>query len=976
MQERRMIPFDAETWPRLSRLLDEWLDLAPESRPQWLESLPPEHQDLIPILRQMLPASGETGTSTFLNSLPELGGAGQPAPAGFAVDTLIGPYRLIRELGRGGMGVVWLAERADGALRRPIALKLPMISMHPGMSERFTRERDILATLNHPHIARLYDTAVSTGEQPYLALEYVDGDSITTYCDRHGLDLRSRLRLFLDVLRAVQYAHTNLIVHRDLKPSNILVTAEGAVRLLDFGIAKLLTGGEAPETELTRIGGRALTPDYASPEQITGEPITTASDVYSLGVVLYELLTGEKPYRLKRDTRGSLEEAILAIDPLRPSQAANDAEKAQARGLTAKRLARALRGDLDTITLKALRKQPQQRYATVESFAQDLVRFLNGEPVLAQGESPWYRARKFVLRNKLAVGFGIAMALALSIGLTIAVWQRQIAVSEKKHADAESATAAAVNDFLRNDLLAQASPNQAGPNDKPNPDLTVRAALDRAAARIPARFGKQPLVEASVRQTIGDSYRDLGLYPEAQRQMERALALRRSLLGEAHPDTIFSLNNLGLVYLREGKYVAAEPLLRRAVEVRRRLLGEEHPDTLVSLDNLTELYQRQGKYAVAEPYAARVLDARRRKLGPEHPDTLSSMNNLALLYVYEGKYAQAEPLLLKVTETRPRVLGPEHPNTLLSLNNLAVLYEQEGKLAQAEPLFEKLVEVEHRVLGPEHPETLTSTNNLAILYARQGRYVKAETLFNQVLEVRRRVLGEQHPSTLTTMNVLAAVLQNLGKYTQAETQYDKVWEAERRALPADHPNTLAVMNNLAILYRQRGRYPASERLFAQVLEARRRTLGEQHPDTLGTRYRLAELYRDQGNYKKSAELFAEVLEARRRVLGVNHRDTAEAAVSLGSVLMVQRKYADAEALFRDALRIQEKVAPDAWARYRTQTLLGVSLAAQRKFGEAEPLLASGHRGLVEREAAIPFESRRAIRESALWMAQLQANKPR
>src|SRR5216684_5103898 len=333
---------DPESWPALSRLLDQWLDLPEESRAAWLENLGPEYAGILPMLRKLVLSQESVNADRLLNTLPKMnrpaesGASGQTLPpAAFTSDMLIGPYRLLRELGQGGMGVVWLAERADGEVKRPVALKLPFVSLHNrSVAERFGRERDILAQLTHPHIARLYDAGVTDQGQPYLAIEYVEGEKITGYCERRSLGLEPRLQLFLQVLRAVQYAHTNLIVHRDLKPANILVTNQGDVRLLDFGIAKLLTEGEANETELTRIGGRALTPEFASPEQIAGGTLTTASDVYSLGVTLYDLLTGERRYKLKWDTRSGLEEAILGGDPVRPSEMVADAEKAQCRATT------------------------------------------------------------------------------------------------------------------------------------------------------------------------------------------------------------------------------------------------------------------------------------------------------------------------------------------------------------------------------------------------------------------------------------------------------------------------------------------------------------------------------------------------------------------------------------------------------------------------------------------------------------------
>ena len=739
-------------WLTLSRLLDQYLELAPESRSGWLENLSPEYSEVLPALRLLLEAER---SDTFLNTLPALEGAGDPPAADFAADRNVGPYRLIRELGRGGMGVVWLAERADGAFQRRVALKLPF-GLRVGHFGYFARERDLLARLAHPFIARFYDAGVDKG-QPYIALEYVEGEAITAYSDRQMLGLRKRLVLFLDVLSAVQYAHTNLVVHSDVKPSNILVKNGGEVRLLDFGIAKPLAQGQAQETELTKIGGRALTPDYASPEQITGEAVTTASDVYSLGVLLYELLTGERPYRLKRDTRGGLEEAILSADAIRPSQICRDPEKAGARATTPRRLARMLEGDLDTIVLKALQKQPARRYATADAFAQDVDRYLRGEPVLAQPESLWYRARKFVLRNKLAVSSAASIVLALSTGLGIALREIQVARAEQQRADTQAATAKAVTEFLENDLLAQASPNTAGPAAAPNPDLKVRTALDGAAARIGSRFEKQPIVEASIRETIGQTYLDLGLYAEAQRHFERGLELSRHALGEKHPGTLEALSNLANLYSEQGKYQQAEALYATALPIQRQLFGEEHRTTLIMMNNLGLIYRREGKYAQAEPLYTKVLAIRQRLLGPQHPETLMIMNNLAALYSSENKLAQAEPLHEKVVQLKTVVFGPEHPSTLVSMNSLAVLYREEGKYEQAEGLLTKVLDVRRRVLGEQHPHTLITMNFLAGIYAFEGRSAQAQALYAKVLAIRLRVLGKDHPDTQDTIQQLEAL---------------------------------------------------------------------------------------------------------------------------------------------------------------------------------------------------------------------------
>src|SRR5689334_16505640 len=431
---------DPESWPTVSQLMDEWLDLPPEQRERWLANLGPEHAKILPALRELL-SQPDPG---FLENLPQVENAdlGDAWPV-TGDGAQVGPYRLVRELGHGGMGVVWLASRSDGTLKRDVAIKFPHFYLHnQTLTDRFARERDILARLADARIARLYDAGVTAQGQPYLVLEYIEGEPITDYCDRLCLNIESRLKLFLEVLRAVQYAHVNLIVHRDLKPSNILVTNAGEVRLLDFGIAKLLEEGEAQETEITRFGGRALTPDFASPEQLAGGAITTAADVYSLGILLYELLSGSRPYKLQRDASGSMAR-VPAADPARPSQIAKEESQATSRGATVKRLNAELRGDLDTIVMMAIQNDPQARYATADAFAQDIARYLDGQPVLARPEGAWYRTKKFVLRNRLAVASAMSIALALAAGTGIAL-------SQKKRADTEAATARAVSEFLQN----------------------------------------------------------------------------------------------------------------------------------------------------------------------------------------------------------------------------------------------------------------------------------------------------------------------------------------------------------------------------------------------------------------------------------------------------------------------------------------------------------------------------------------------
>jgi len=501
----------AEQWLILSRLFDEALELPQEARESWLESLSPLDPVLKGELRSLLERHARIETSDFLDTLPNLSRTEGVVPdatdsALLQAGTVIGPYVIDQEIGRGGMGVVWRARRADGLLKRPVALKLMHAGFYSGeLLARFARERDILAALTHPNIARLYDAGFTATGQPFLALEFVEGLALTEYCDGKRLDVRERLQLMLQVLTAVQYAHSHLVIHRDLKPSNILATKEGHVTLLDFGIAKLITDGIASATQLTLLSGRALTPDYAAPEQIAGEALSTSSDVYSLGVVLYELLTGVRPYRLKRDSRGALEDAILSADPQRPSQASISSSISQSRATTIKKIRSTLNGDLDTIILKALRKHPGERYATVDAFRQDIELYLSGHAVQAKADTLWYRSKKFLARNRLAAGAAVTVVAALITGLGLALWQASVARQQANIAQEHARTAEAVQRFMENLFEANSA-------DQPNPELarqtTARELLDRGRTKIETALQDSPAAKLRVLDTLSRMYRD------------------------------------------------------------------------------------------------------------------------------------------------------------------------------------------------------------------------------------------------------------------------------------------------------------------------------------------------------------------------------------------------------------------------------------------------------------------------------------
>ena len=894
---------------------------------------------------------------------------------GEAAGAVIGRYHLLQKIGEGGMGEVWLAEQKE-PVRRRVALKLVKAGMNTReVIARFESERQALALMDHPAIAKVFDAGSTLQGAPYFVMEYVAGVPITTYCDNHKLNTRGRLELFMRVCEAVQHAHQKAIIHRDLKPSNILVTeidGKAAPKVIDFGVAKALTHKLTADTMFTRVGAMIGTPEYMSPEQAlsSGEDIDTRSDVYSLGIVFYELLAGMPPVELRKIAFDEFLRRLREDDPQRPSarirtqDAATSTELARRRQTEPPALARQLRGDLDSIALKALEKDRARRYASASDFAADIGRYLNNEAVLAVPPSFTYRARKFARRYRAALVTACAFALVLIAAAVISIYQ-------SIRANREAAVAQAVNDFLRNDVLAQASAaNQSGPGSKPDPDLKVRTALDRAAQNITGKFDKQPEVEASIRETIGQTYTDLGLYPPARKQLERALELRRRIQGPKNPKTLETMLRLGETAWSQGKYPEAEALESQALETSRRVLGPEHPDTLKAMNGLAAIYNLEGKYAESVALGSQTLEIRRRVLGTEHPDTLRTMNNLAGTYLKQSKNAEAVELFSEVLAIRRRVSGPEHPDTVLSMMNLAKAYRAEGKLDEAEVLSNETLEIQRRVLGPEHPNTLQLMVNLGLLCADEGKFAQAEALDSQILEIRRRVLGPEHPDTLGSMNNLAIVYLNEGKHELGEKLMTQAFEIKRRVLGSGHPDTLMSMHNLAMAYCDDGKYPEAEALENQVLATSRRALGPEHPVTLAILSDAAFTFQRRSQFAQAEAYYSQALAGRRHALGSENPDTMDAAADLALAYQSQGKFVESEPLAREALEFDRKKRLDDWQRFRAESLLGASLAGQQKYAEAEPLLIEGYQGMAARKDSISAEDRYHLDRAHSWIVQL------
>jgi tetratricopeptide (TPR) repeat protein/predicted Ser/Thr protein kinase len=773
----------------------------------------------------------------------------QPATVAAKVPSTIGSYRIIRLLGEGGMGAVYEAEQDQP--RRRVALKVIKSAWADReLLRRFELESQTLGRLHHPGIAQIYEAGAaetSFGSQPFFAMEIIHGKPLIEYAEAKHLNTRQRLALMIQICEAVEHAHQRGIIHRDLKPGNILVEESGQPKILDFGLARV-TDGDMQATRQTDMGQLLGTLAYMSPEQVTADPLAldTRSDVYALGVILYELLAGRLPYELSRHVY-EVVRTIQQVDP-KPLSSIN----------------RAYRGDIETIAARALEKDKTRRYGSAAELAADIRRYLEDRPIAAKPASTSYQLRKFARRNKVLVTGTFAVFLTLIVGVVVSTWQAVRARRAEVRAQAETATAQAVVDFLQNDLLAQASANkQAGPKTKPDPDLKVRTALDRAAERIEGKFAKQPEVEAEIRQTIGQTYYDLGLYQEGRKQLEQALTLRRRVLGPDNPKTIETMLSLGLTALLQDKYAEAEEIDNRALEISRRVLGPENPVTLKCTSAVVNLYLAQHKAAQTEALAKQALEISRRVLGPEHPDTLYAAGNLAASYAGQGKYAQDAALLAPVLEISRRVLGPEHPETLNYMRGLSYAYLMQGKEALADEMDQQLLQILRRDLGPEHPATLTALYNVTAGDLREGKNAEAEELARDALEIKRRIFGPEDRRTLNSMRQLAEAYQGQGRYAEAEELDAKVLEIGRR-LQGPEDRTLDTMDDLADVYRLEGKYAQAEALYSQTLDIQRRVLGADNPATFSAGEQMAITLSYDKQFARAEALMQEIIQKASR----------------------------------------------------------------------------------------------------------------
>jgi serine/threonine protein kinase/tetratricopeptide (TPR) repeat protein len=733
-------------------------------------------------------------------------------PASAAGERAIGPYRLLQKIGEGGMAEVWLGEQTT-PLHRSVAIKLIKVGMDTkAMVARFESERQALALMDHPAIAKVFDAGATAEGRPYFAMEYVPGVPITEYCDKYRLSTRERLELFIPVCEGVQHAHQKAIIHRDLKPSNVLITLQDdkpVPKIIDFGVAKAVGQPLTDKTMFTQIGVLVGTPEYMSPEQteLTPHTIDTRTDVYSLGLILYELLVGALPFEAHELRRAGFEEILRRVredEPPRPSakvRTLGDASETSARNRKTepRALARQLEGDLDLIVIKAVEKDRTRRYGSPSDLAAEIARYLQDEPVLASPPSVVYRARKFVRRHRSAVSVAAGVLLLLiGFAVSMTVQARRIA-RERDRANREAELSRQVTELVTG-LFRVVDPSEARGNQ-----ITAREVLDKGARQIDVELRGQPEIQARLMHTMGVVYSNLGLYRPARELLERAVEIERRTLGPEERDTLDSANALGVVYRRLDRLPEAEAIFRDTLSVSRRVFGPDHRQTASAMALLADALMRQERNPEAEALFREAKAISLRAVGPEHLETLTCRAGLGTVYMGENRYADAEKELRETLAIALRVLGPDDPFTLIVNEHLAEDLMAAQRYEQAAPIVRDVLAARARVLGPEHPLTLNARHLLALDLLGQKRYPEAETLSRETLEIERRVLGAGARFTLESGNDLALAYTAQRRYDEADRVFREMLANARRALGENDALSNQSRYNIACIAALRGR---------------------------------------------------------------------------------------------------------------------------------------------------------------------------
>jgi len=917
----------ADRWKQVERLFYEVLELSSSARAAFLDQACGDDQELRQELESLLQSSDNT--LTFLQkSVGEVARRAAGAPC--LSDTIVGAYRLSKLLGEGGMGEVYLAARADDLYQQEVAIKVmrSALQQRHAMLLRFSAERQILANLNHPNIARLLDGGITSEGLPYLVMEYVDGIPIDEYCRRNRTPLRARLQLFRSVCAAVEYAHRNLVIHRDIKPANILVTKDGIPKLLDFGIAKLLDPAWG-DLRLTKTSDQVMTPEYASPEQVRGEAITTATDVYALGVILYELLAERQPFRTDMQSPFELVQAICHEEPAPPSAAVQknspDAEPSPRQKLDR---------DLDKIVLMAMRKEPARRYRSVDQFSEDIRHYLEGFPVIAREDSWKYRTGKLIRRHRIAAFISAAFVLSLIIfGISMAVLAHRARI--------EQARAEQVSGFLQSVFDAS------DPFRAKGVTVTARDILDRGTARIQKELRDQPKIQEEVLETMAQAYQHLGVFDQAELLFAQQVEAAKHAEGEKSPQVAKALRLLADVQRQRSKYQDAERNLWEALRLQQKSLRPDDVELSHTQNNLGLVLQAQGHVNEAEPLFRSAITISRKYPG-QVTETLVMMSNLGGLLAQRGSFGEAEALLRDVLDRRRHLLGPNHPQVARSMSRLAALLRNEGSYEEAESLMRESLALNRRVLGEEHFDTLIDMDVLATILQERGEWKEAEELYNKAVDVGTRRVGE-HTSLATWMSDLASLRESQGQYATAEQLYRRGLAMTRKLHDSRSVAVAWQQRKLAGLLVKRGKFEEAENNFQDAISIERERFGSSHPEVAISLAGLGELRRRQGQLSAAEDFYRQALAIDRTTLPSTHPQTATHLAGLGDIFLKAGDAKSAEPLAREALQIwQKRAGADCWQANAVESQLGSIRAARGHRDEAEPLLARSYQALREK----------------------------
>ena len=912
----------SDRWVRIEHLFYAALELEPDSRPLFLDQACRDDAELRKEVESLLQMDSQT--MGFLRK-PVLDAAQQITAKEELSGKRIGAYQLLRVLGEGGMGKVYLAARADDLYRKEVAIKTVQggLGQNRAMLLRFRSERQILANLDHPAIARLLDGGITDDGLPYLVMEYVNGIRVDDYCRINRLGTEQRLQLFCAVCSAVEYAHKNLVVHRDIKPANILVTAEGLPKLLDFGIAKLLDpeGGQLAETRTTE---RMMTPEYASPEQVRGDQVTTSTDVYALGVLLYELLTGKRPFQLDKSSPFEMARIICEQEPQPPSVAS-----AANSELAAPDAARTVSGDLDNIVLMAMRKEPARRYVSVSALADDVKAYLAGYPVHARTDTWKYRSGKFVRRHKIAVAAAFIVVVAL-VGFSIGMgWLAKRATRERLIAQREGLAAQRESQFLEG-IFAAATPERTR-----GQQITARDLLDQGAKRVDRELAGDPGLQGRMLDNIGRAYSTLGLYDRAEPLLERAYALQRKNLGDQDPEVAVTLYDLAKSIRQQGQYKKAEPFFRRSLAIQEQNHGEHAASFADSLSALGECLYQQSRDAEAEPVLRRAV-----ALDRELDHNSASRQYLALLLERHGNYAEALELLRENVEHLRQHEGVDSPDYALGLHNLMGPLIEEGDIAGAVANERQVIELQRKILGDNHPDRAFALNKLGILLLQNGDWQAAEPLLRESLELRRRTLGENTALFGLGLSDWGRLLQQKGEYEQAKKTLNQALEKITKASGPENWLAARVTANLGVLEFDRRDYAGAEHYARQALDMAHKLGGEENPQAVAAMIDLANARSFEGDPAGAEPLLRRALEIRKKEFSPSSPDVIAVEVRLGEVLTAEGNAPEAEPLLRQALA-SARSAPYPllpWQIAEVQSALGTCLVALGRSAEGEQLL--------------------------------------